>query len=61
MLETALRQGRLTARGLVRVRRVARTIADLDGADPEAPLAAEPVALAMALRGAIVTGTEAAA
>ena len=34
MLETALRQGRLTARGLARVRRVARTIADLDGCDP---------------------------
>ena len=50
MLETALRQGRLTARGLARVRRVARTIADLDGVDPEAPLGAEPVALAMALR-----------
>ena len=50
MLETALRQGRLSARGLARVRRVARTVADLDGVDPEAPLGAEPVALAMALR-----------
>lgn len=61
MLEVALRQGRLTARGLARVRRVARTVADLDGTDPAAPLRAEPVALAMALRGAVVTGTEAAA
>ncbi|HMJ75746.1 MAG TPA: ATP-binding protein, partial [Iamia sp.] len=61
MLEAALRQGRLTARGLARVRRVARTVADLDGTDPMAPLGAEPIALAMALRGAIVTGSEAAA
>jgi magnesium chelatase family protein len=50
MLESALRQGRLTARGLARVRRVARTIADLDGQDGDAPLGAEPVALAMTLR-----------
>lgn len=50
MLETALRQGRLTARGLARVRRVARTIADLDGCDPASTLEAEAVALAMALR-----------
>lgn len=61
VLEAALRQGRLTARGLARVRRVARTIADLGGTDPAAPLRAEPVALAMALRGAVITGTEAAA
>jgi magnesium chelatase family protein len=32
LLETALRSGRLSARGLHRVRRVARTIADLEGA-----------------------------
>jgi magnesium chelatase family protein len=50
MLEAALRQGRLTARGLARVRRVARTIADLDGVTPDEPLGAEPVALAMTLR-----------
>jgi predicted ATPase with chaperone activity len=31
MLEVRLRQGRLTARGLHRVRRVARSVADLDG------------------------------
>lgn len=50
MLEIALERGRLTARGLVRVRRVARTIADLDGLAVGAPLGPEPVALAMALR-----------
>lgn len=61
VLEAALRRGRLTARGLARIRRVARTVADLDGADPDAPLGAEPIALAMALRGAVVDGTEAAA
>jgi magnesium chelatase family protein len=33
VLETALRDGRLTGRGLYRIRRVARTIADLDGRD----------------------------
>jgi magnesium chelatase family protein len=31
LLEVRLRQGRLSARGLHRVRRVARTLADLDG------------------------------
>lgn len=61
MLEAALRQGRLSARGLARVRRVARTIADLDGIDPEAPLDAEPVALAMALRSDASTFLESAA
>ncbi|NLV53998.1 MAG: YifB family Mg chelatase-like AAA ATPase [Acidimicrobiales bacterium] len=49
-LEGALEHGRLTARGLARVRRVARTLADLDGVDPAAPLSVEVVALAMTLR-----------
>jgi magnesium chelatase family protein len=61
MLETALRQGRLTARGLARVRRVARTIADLDGFDPEGALGAEPVAVAMALRSDASSYLESAA
>jgi magnesium chelatase family protein len=45
LLEDALRSGRLSARGLHRVRRVARTIADLQGAPPEV----EPAHVAMAL------------
>lgn len=61
MLEAALRQGRLTARGLARVRRVARTIADLDGQAGGAPLGAEPVALAMTLRSAATSYLESAA
>lgn len=61
MLEMALTQGRLTARGLARVRRVARTVADLAGLDPVAPLGVEPVALAMALRGGAIAGSEVAA
>jgi predicted ATPase with chaperone activity len=32
LLELCLRDGTLTARGLHRVRRIARTVADLDGA-----------------------------
>lgn len=47
-LEQGLRTGVLTARGLHRVRRVARTIADL-GARP-GPVSAEDVSLAMTLR-----------
>ncbi|HYI62783.1 MAG TPA: YifB family Mg chelatase-like AAA ATPase [Acidimicrobiales bacterium] len=61
MLEAALRQGRLTARGLARVRRVARTIADLDGAPPDSALGAEPVALAMTLRADVSSALEAVA
>ena len=34
MLERRIRSGSLSARGLHRIRRVARTIADLDGVDP---------------------------
>jgi magnesium chelatase family protein len=48
LLEGALRSGRLSARGLHRVRRVARTIADLQGAPTE--LSATHVAMALSLR-----------
>jgi magnesium chelatase family protein len=48
LLEGALRSGRLSARGLHRVRRVARTIADLQGAPLE--LSASHVAMALSLR-----------
>jgi magnesium chelatase family protein len=48
LLETRLRQGRLSARGLHRVRRVARTLADLGERD--GPIGADDVALALALR-----------
>jgi len=48
LLETALRTGRLTARGLARVRRLALTIADLAHHDP--PLTAEQVGVALQLR-----------
>ncbi|HEV2809561.1 MAG TPA: ATP-binding protein [Acidimicrobiales bacterium] len=48
MLESGLRSGTLSARGLQRVRRVARTIADL--ADRDGPLGEEEVCLALQLR-----------
>ena len=48
LLELRLRQGRLSARGLHRVRRVARTVADLAG--HEGPVAADHVRTALALR-----------
>ncbi len=48
MLETRLRQGRLSARGLHRVRRVARTLADLAGR--EGKLSPDDVLSALALR-----------
>jgi magnesium chelatase family protein len=48
LLETRLRQGRLSARGLHRVRRVARTVADLAGR--EEPVTAEDIYTALALR-----------
>lgn len=56
LLETKLRQGQLTARGLHRVRRVARTVADLAGR--EGPVTTEDVYSALALR-APVFGSEA--
>jgi magnesium chelatase family protein len=49
LLDTALRTGKLSARGLARVRAVARTIADLDGC-ADRVLGAEPVALALTYR-----------
>jgi len=48
LLEGTLRSGRLSARGLHRVRRVARTIADLDGAPRE--VGDSHVAMALSLR-----------
>jgi magnesium chelatase family protein len=48
LLETRLRQGRLSARGLHRIRRVARTIADLSGR--EGTVEAGDVHAALALR-----------
>lgn len=49
VLEEAVRTGRLSARGLTRVRAVARTLADLDGATAPV-LRAEHVVAALALR-----------
>jgi len=48
LLATVLRKGALSARGLTRIRRVARTIADLDGHG--GPLTAAQVATALELR-----------
>ena len=48
LLERRLRSGTLSARGLHRVRRVARTLADLDGAP--SVIGAEHVAAALELR-----------
>jgi magnesium chelatase family protein len=48
LLETRLRQGTLSARGLHRVRRVARTLADLGGND--GPIRADDVHSAICLR-----------
>jgi magnesium chelatase family protein len=49
LLERRLREGRLSARGLDRVRRVALTVADLAGDEP--PLREEHILMALALRG----------
>ncbi len=49
MLRNELERERLTGRGYHRIRRVARTLADLDG-DPTAPVGVEHVALALQLR-----------
>lgn len=50
LVENQLRRGGLTARGLARVRRVSRTLADLWGEDPSAPLAARTVSVALEMR-----------
>lgn len=52
VLESALRAGRLSGRGVARVRVVARTIADLRG---ESSVDAEHVALALNLRAELLT------
>ena len=49
LLETAVGHGRLSARGLARVRAVARTLADLDGAGAPV-LSGDHIAAALALR-----------
>ena len=56
VLAQALRSGRLSARGLHRVRRVARTVADLQGA-PRDVVTAEHVAIALSLRADAAAGT----
>jgi magnesium chelatase family protein len=53
LLETRLRQGRLSARGLHRVRRVARTLADLAGR--EGQVGVDDVHGALALRAEVFT------
>jgi magnesium chelatase family protein len=59
LLEVRLRQGRLSARGLHRVRRVARTLADL--AARPGPVTAEDVYGALALRAEVFAPGEGAA
>jgi magnesium chelatase family protein len=49
MLRNELERERLTGRGYHRIRRVARTIADLDG-DMSSPVDQEHVAMALQLR-----------
>jgi magnesium chelatase family protein len=56
LLEVRLRQGRLSARGLHRVRRVARTLADLEGRD--GPVKVDDVYGALALRTDVLTTEE---
>jgi magnesium chelatase family protein len=58
LLERRLRDGQMSARGLHRTRRVALTVADLQGW--EGPLTEEHVLLALALRGGGLLGEEAA-
>lgn len=58
LLERRLQQGYLSARGLHRTRRVALTLADLDG--HQGALSAEQVMLALALRGNGLLGEEVA-
>jgi len=58
LLEYRLRTGSLSARGLHRVRRVARTVADLAGAPPL--IGEEHVSLALGLRAEVVASEVAA-
>ena len=59
LLEARLRQGRLSARGLHRVRRVARTLADLAGR--EGAVGLDDVHAALALRADVFGSNEVAA
>jgi magnesium chelatase family protein len=59
LLELRLRQGRLSARGLHRVRRVARTLADLAGRD--GPVSEDDVYGALALRAEVFRPAEVSA
>jgi magnesium chelatase family protein len=56
LLETRLRQGRLSARGLHRIRRVARTLADLVGRD--GPVGLDDVHAALVLRAEVFPARE---
>ncbi len=58
LLEIRLRQGRLSARGLHRIRRVALTLSDL--ADQEGPLREHEVYSALALRADVFASEDAA-
>ncbi len=60
VLERHLRRGTLTARGVARLRRVARTIADLEGADVEGPVPVDAVHLAVEFRRPVLDGEMAA-
>jgi magnesium chelatase family protein len=55
LLEDALRSGRLSARGLHRIRRVARTIADLHGGAQEVSAPHAAMALNLRVDGPVVT------
>ncbi len=59
LLEEALRSGRLSARGLHRIRRVARTIADLHGGPHEVSAAHAAMALGLRVDGPVLTPTAA--
>jgi predicted ATPase with chaperone activity len=52
LVESQLRRGDLTARGLARVCRVSRTLADLWGDDSEGALTARAVSFALEMRRA---------
>lgn len=58
MLEGAVRSGRLTARGMQRIRAVARTLADLG--DGSTVVTSERLAMALALRAPVMTARVAA-